>query len=251
LLHAGGQVGRFANGGVVHVQIVANRSDDDLPRVESHADLHLYPVRAPHLIAVTAQRVLHGQGGIAGAHGVVLVGERGAKECHDAIAHDLVDGAFVAMYRRHHALQHGIEELPGLFGITVGEQLHRALQIGKQHRDLLTLAFQGTTRGENFLCEIRWGVSERRLLRGLAGHSGGGSGVSIARPDQDVAPLIDRQALALDEFILQILQGRVVELELPLQGAVGHPAPLAQEGDHVIYHRDKVHPVSSLPDALS
>jgi hypothetical protein len=42
-----------------------------------------------------------------------------------------------------------------------------------------------------------------------------------ARPDQDIAPLIDRQALTLDEFVLQIFQGRVVELELPLEGAVG------------------------------
>jgi hypothetical protein len=40
-------------------------------------------------------------------------------------------------------------------------------------------------------------------------------------------------------------------LELPLEGTVGHPAPLAQEGDHLIHHRDKVHPVSSWPDVLS
>jgi hypothetical protein len=27
-----------------------------------------------------------------------------------------------------------------------------------------------------------------------------------------------------------------------LQGAIGRAAPLAQEGDHLIHHRDKVHP---------
>ena len=69
-----------------------------------------------------------------------------------------------------------------------------------------------------------------------------------ARPDEDVAPLIDRQALALDEFVLHILQGRLVELELPLEGTIGYPAPLAQEGDHLIHHSDKVHPASSFPD---
>jgi hypothetical protein len=36
---------------------------------------------------------------------------------------------------------------------------------------------------------------------------------------------------------------------LPLERAIGHPPPLAQEGDHLIHDRDKVHPVSSLPDA--
>jgi hypothetical protein len=29
--------------------------------------------------------------------------------------------------------------------------------------------------------------------------------------------------LALDEFDRQVFQGRVIELELPLEGAVGHP----------------------------
>ena len=47
------------------------------------------------------------------------------------------------------------------------------------------------------------------------------------RPEQDVVPLIDRQTLALDEFVLHILQGRLVELELSLEGAIGQPAPLA------------------------
>ncbi len=68
-------------------------------------------------------------------------------------------------------------------------------------------------------------------------------------PDQHIALLIHRQALALDEFVLEILQGRVIELELPLEGAIGQAAPLAQEGDHLIHHRDKVHPVSSLSGA--
>jgi hypothetical protein len=74
------------------------------------------------------------------------------------------------------------------------------------------------------------------------------SRLRVTRPDQDVAPLIDREALALDEFVLHILQGRLVELELPLEGAVRQAPPLVQQGDHLIHHRHKVHPVSSLPD---
>ena len=131
------------------MQVVANRPDDHLG-VESNADLHLHTMRATHLLAVAAQRVLHRQGGIAGAHGVVLMGERGAKERHDAIAHDLVDGAFIAMHRLHHALQDGVEQLPGLLRVAVGQEFHRALEIRKQHGDLLALAFEGTARGENF-----------------------------------------------------------------------------------------------------
>src|SRR5919197_3464265 len=49
----------------------------------------------------------------------------------------------------------------------------------------------------------------------------------LTSPDQDDAVLIDGEALALDEFVLQIVQGCVVELELPLERAVGQvPTPL-------------------------
>jgi hypothetical protein len=42
----------------------------------------------------------------------------------------------------------------------------------------------------------------------------------------------------------EIRQGVRIQLELPLQGAIGYTAPLAQEGDHLIHERDKVHPLS-------
>ena len=50
-------------------------------------------------------------------------------------------------------------------------------------------------------------------------------------------------------LVLERGQVRVVELKLQLEGPIGHAAPLAQQGDHLIHHRDKVHPVSSLPGA--
>jgi hypothetical protein len=46
--------------------------------------------------------------------------------------------------RLHHVLEDGIEELARLFGISVSEQLHRPLQVRKEHRDLLALALKGT-----------------------------------------------------------------------------------------------------------
>ena len=61
------------------------------------------------------------------------------------------------------------------------------------------------------------------------------------RPDQHVAILINRQALALDEFVLQIFEGRVVELELPLQGAIGQTPPALEHGDRVVKDLFKGH----------
>jgi len=40
----------------------------------------------------------------------------------------------------HHPLKHGIQDLSGLLGITVREQLHGALEVGEEDRDLLALA---------------------------------------------------------------------------------------------------------------
>ena len=96
----------------------------------------------PHLLGVLLDRVLHPERRVARPHGVVLVGERRAEERHDPVAHDLVDGALVAVDGLHHPLEHGVEELARLLGVAVGEQLHRALEVGEEHGDLLALALE-------------------------------------------------------------------------------------------------------------
>jgi hypothetical protein len=54
----------------------------------------------------------------------------------------------------------------------------------------------------------------------------------------------------IEEFVCEIVQSIVVELKLPLEGEIGHAAPLAQERDHLIHDRDKVHSALSLLGAL-
>jgi hypothetical protein len=135
-------VGGLAHRRVVHAQIVADRADHDLPRVEADADLHLHPVRVACVVRVALERLLHPERGVARPYGVVLVGEWRAEEGHDPVAHHLVDRALVAVDGLHHAFEHGVEKLACLFGIAVGEQLHRALEVGEEHRDLLALAFE-------------------------------------------------------------------------------------------------------------
>ena len=105
--------------------------------------LDRHPMRASHALGVLLDRLLHPQRRVAGAHGVVLVGERRAEERHDPVAHHLVDRALVAVDRLHHALEHRVEELARLLGIAVGEQLHRALEVGEEDGDLLALALEG------------------------------------------------------------------------------------------------------------
>ena len=93
---------------------------------------------------------------------MVFMRQRRAKEGHNAIAHDLIHRTFVPVHGGHHALQHGIEELPRLLRVTVGEEFHGALQVSEEHGHLLALAFQGRARGEDLFGKVPWRVGLRR-----------------------------------------------------------------------------------------
>jgi hypothetical protein len=82
---------------------------------------------------------------------VVLVGDRRAEERHDAVPHHLIDRALVAVDRLHHPLEDRVQELPGLLGVAVRQQLHRALEIGEDDRHLLALTFEGALGDQDLL----------------------------------------------------------------------------------------------------
>ena len=233
---------------VIHVQIAADGAHHHLAAVQADADLHRHTLGALHLGGILLHRRLHGEGGVAGPYGVVFMGNGGAEQRHDAIAHDLVDGALVAVHRGHHAVEHRVQELARLLGVAVGQQGHGAFEVGKQHGDVLALAFEGGAGGEDFLRQIGRGVGQRGTLLGGGGRCGGrGRGASITRPDEDVALLIHREALGVDEFGFEILEVGVIEAKLPLQSPIRHALTLAEEDNHLIEDRVKVHPAPSCP----
>ncbi len=161
LLHTRRQMGCLAHGRVVHVEIAANGAHDDLARVEPDPDLHVHAVRMARVFSVALHRLLHPERSVAGADSVILVGERRAEQRHDPVAHHLVDSALVAVHGFHHSIEDGVEELARLLGIAVGEELHRPLEIGEEHGDLLALAFQGGLGGEDLLGEVFGGIRLR------------------------------------------------------------------------------------------
>ena len=101
---------------------------------------------------------------------MVLVGDGRPEERHDPITHHLVDRAFVAVDGLHHPFEDGIQKLPGLFGVPVGQQLHRALEVREKHGHLLAFAFEGDLERENLRGEMARGVG---LGRGGAGDAHG------------------------------------------------------------------------------
>ena len=164
LLHARGEMRGLAHRGVVHAQITADRAHHDLARVEAEPDLDRSAFRAVNVFRVLLHRFLHPQRRVARPHGVILVGERRAEQRHDPVAHHLVDRALVAVDGLHHVLEDGVEELPRLLGISVGQQLHRALEVGEEDGDLLALALERGLRSQDRLGEVlgRVGLGARR-----------------------------------------------------------------------------------------
>ena len=143
---------------VVHVEIAPDRAHHHLTGVQSNADLDRHALVATHAFGVPLHGLLHAQGGIARADCVILVGHGCPEERHDPVAHHLIHRALVAMDGLHHSLEDRIENLARFLGIAIGEELHGALEVGEEDRDLLALALERGFRREDLLGEMLRGV---------------------------------------------------------------------------------------------
>ena len=65
------------------------------------------------------------------------------------------------MHGLHHESQDRVQQAARILRIAVGEELHRALQVGEQHGHLLALALQGGPGREDLLGEVRRRVALR------------------------------------------------------------------------------------------
>ena len=222
------------------MQVIANRPHHHFARVETHPHAQLQAPRAAHRLGGGLHGRLHGQGRVAGAQGVVFVGNRGTKQGHNAIAEHLIHRALEAVHGVHHAMEGRIEELLGGFGIEAPDEFGGVLEVGKEHGHLLALAFQGRAGREDLVGEMGWRVGQWRPLLGWCGGACRGC-ARIPGPDQHFALVIDRELLGVDEFVLERLEGLVIQLELELEDAIGHPAALAQQLLDLLQHLIKVH----------
>jgi hypothetical protein len=111
--------------------------------------------------------LLDGQRRLARLHGLIIIGEGGAKESHAAVAHDLVHAALVILHGRHQALEPRVEERLRLFGGAVSQHFHGPREVGEEHADPRALPFQGVPQGQDLLGEMRGGVGRSlNVMRG-------------------------------------------------------------------------------------
>ena len=116
-----------------HVEVITDRTDDDLPSIEPDADLYIKPLRrrsSSHIVqSLSASTPPRSR---PASHGPYAPAAR--KERHNPIAQDLVDGSLIAVDGLDQEFQHRIEEPPRLLWVAIGQQRHRPLQVSQTAR---------------------------------------------------------------------------------------------------------------------
>jgi hypothetical protein len=127
LLHACGKVCSLPHRRIVHAQVTADRAHHYLAGIDPDPDRNLDPVIATRLLGVAADQILHAQCRVAGAHGMVLMGERRAEQRHDSVTHHLVHRTLIPVHRLHHVREHGVDNVARFLRIAISQELERTL----------------------------------------------------------------------------------------------------------------------------
>jgi hypothetical protein len=173
---------------------------------------------------------------------MVFMGNGGAKQGHNAVAEHLVDGTLEAVHGVHHAMDGGVEELLGGFGVEATNQLSGVFDIGKQHGDLLAFTGEGGASSQNLVGEIGWRVGQRGTVWGWRRSRDRRSGRGgVTRPDEHCTVLIHRQFLCLNNFGLEVVGVCIIQAKLALQGPVGDPPLTLQQLNDLGQHLKKSH----------
>ena len=105
---------------------------------------------APQLRRVLGDVVEHPQRRVAGAPGVVLMGDRRPEDGHDPVAGEFVDRSLVAVDGLGEDREEALHGRPPLLGVLLLGHVHRALDVGEEHRDELALALGLDSLGDSF-----------------------------------------------------------------------------------------------------
>ena len=145
-LHPRRQIGHMTDRRVFCMASGLYRPHHHLARVHPNASFNGNLALRAQTVGVATQLLLHRQRRMKCALRMVLVRDGRAEQREDAVAGRLRDVAAVAMHRRHHKLQHRVDDRARLLRIEIAHQLGRALDIREQRGDRLALAVQTLRR---------------------------------------------------------------------------------------------------------
>ena len=98
---------------------------------------------------------------------MVFVSYRHTKQCHKAIAQELVDGTLIAMDIIQCQLNETVQEGVHVFGIDAFRDGGRIGEIAEEHCDLFAFAFEDASGRQNFFSEMGWRARQRAVLEKL------------------------------------------------------------------------------------
>ena len=192
--------------GVVHPEVVADLSDHDVSGVHTHSNGEVQAALATELTRVLAKPLGQVERCVAGTTRVVLVRDRRTEQRHDPIARELVDRPLEPVDTLGEDQEEPIQDVVPLLRVDRLGELHRALHVGEQNRDLLTLPLESAAGREDLLGEVlgcvRGWARRRSIRRGRAKRLKAPSATTTEGVVGRVLPLAsctDQPASSLDE----------------------------------------------------
>ena len=175
-LHPRREIRHMTDRRVFRMAAGLDRPHHHFARVDPHAGFNRNLALCAQTVGIATQLLLHRQGGVQCSLRMVLVRDGRAEQGENPVAGGLRDIAAVAMHRRHHKLQHRVDDRARLLGIEIAHQLSRALDVGEQRGDGLTLAvgyvvrFKWSAEGDIVLFRSRGLVCSREPCRRGGGY---------------------------------------------------------------------------------
>jgi hypothetical protein len=208
--------------------------------MDAQAHSQVYPPLLRQAGIELAQGLHHAQSSAHGPLGVIFVRPGVAKVDEQAIAQILRDMPVKAGDHLGAGILIGPHHLVQLFRVKLASESGRVHQVTKQHRQLAAFSL-GLVRFGQWRSSLREETYRGFLpVRRCGGHRRRGW-ARASGPDQHATVFIHGQALTVNEFLLQVCQEVIIQMELPFEGAIGHASAALEQGNSLIQQLLKSH----------
>ncbi len=125
-----------------------------MTKTPSNPHGEVYAVVSLEPFSLRAEGLLNSQRPIAGTLRMILMSDGRTEQRHNAIAHELIDGAFVSVNFIHEDTKTPVHDLMDLLRIEIFKDGRRVSYVGENDGDEFALTFNGYAVRENLVREV-------------------------------------------------------------------------------------------------